>query len=268
MYPLNMFSLCQETPMKSKTYLHKNTSNIRLFLTLLILLVCASGNTNSTNTESSNNYFKEELKTINKTQYLIVTPSKAQIDFEITRPSKNDQNTLLCVAGAYTSLKTGVVDGLYICKGKLYNKNLINPTLDGGVKIIANKVEIFSSNKGQILTDSFLKKITYQNGIFFQQSLCIINGMAVNINDSKLFQRRGIVTFKTGGHAIVESKKAISLNAFSKDMISIGANSLLNFDMGAWDEGWYRNSVGNKLIVLGKNKSQTNKQSNWIVLRK
>jgi len=267
-YPLNMFYLRQETAMKSKTYLHKNTSNIRLFLSLLILLVCASGNTNSTNTESSNNYFKEELKTINSTQYLIVTPSKAHIDFETIRPSKNDQNILLCVAGAYTNVKTIAVDGLYICRGKLYNKNLTNNTLDGGVKIIKNKVEILSTNKGKILSDSFLKKITDQSGIFFQQSLCMNNGVAVKMSDSKLFQRRGLVTFKSGGYAIVESKKAITLNTFSNDMLSIGAKDLLNFDMGAWDEGWYRNSVSNKLIVLGKNKSQSSKQSNWIVLKK
>ena len=246
----------------------QRTIRIKVFISLFILLISLSGNTNSTNTESSNNYFKEELKTINKTQYLIVTPSKAHIDFETTRPSKTDQNVLLCVAGAYTSLKTGAVDGLYICKGKLYNKNLINNTLDGGVKIIKNKVEISSTNKGKILSDSFLKKITDQSGIFFQQSLCMSNGVAVKMSDIKLFQRRGIVTFKSGGYAIVESKKAITLNTFSNDMLSIGAKDLLNFDMGAWDEGWYRNSVSNKLIVLGKNKSQTSKQSNWIVLKK
>ena len=205
-------------------------STIPIFLLLLLLFV--SGNTSNINSESSNNYFKEELKTINNTQYLIITPSKAHIDFETTRPSKNDQNTILCVAGAYTSLKTGAVDGLYICKGKLYNKNLINKTLDGGIKITKNKVEIFSTNKGKILSDSFLKKISDESGIFFQQSLCINNGMAININDSKLFQRRGIISLKTGGYAIVESKKAISLNSFSKDMISIGANGLLNGRVG------------------------------------
>ena len=257
-----------EKRMQVKYNLSLNIKFITMPIFLLLLLLFVSGNTNSINSESSNNYFKEELKTINKTQYLIVTPSKAHIDFETTRPSKNDQNILLCVAGAYTSLKTGAVDGLYICKGKLYNNNSINNTLDGGVKIIKNKVEIFSTNKGKILSDSFLKKITEQSGIFFQQSLCMNNGVAVKMSDSKLFQRRGIVTFKSGGYAIVESKKAITLNTFSNDMLSIGAKDLLNFDMGAWDEGWYRNSVSNKLIVLGKNKSQTSKQSNWIVLKK
>lgn len=257
-----------EKRMQVKYNLSLNIKFITMPIFLLLLLLFVSGNTNSINSESSNNYFKEELKTINKTQYLIVTPSKAHIDFETTRPSKNDQNILLCVAGAYTSLKTGAVDGLYICKGKLYNNNSINNTLDGGVKIIKNKVEIFSTNKGKILSDSFLKKITDQSGIFFQQSLCMSNGVAVKMSDSKLFQRRGIVTLKSGGYAIVESKKAITLNTFSNDMLSIGAKDLLNFDMGAWDEGWYRNSVSNKLIVLGKNKSQTSKQSNWIVLKK
>ena len=257
-----------EKRMQVKYNLSLNIKFITMPIFLLLLLLFVSGNTNSINSESSNNYFKEELKTINKTQYLIVTPSKAHIDFETTRPSKNDQNILLCVAGAYTSLKTGAVDGLYICKGKLYNNNSINNTLDGGVKIIKNKVEIFSTNKGKILSDSFLKKITDQSGIFFQQSLCMSNGVAVKMSDSKLFQRRGIVTLKSGGYAIVESKKAITLNTFSNDMLSIGAKDLLNFDMGAWDEGWYRNSESNKLIVLGKNKSQTSKQSNWIVLKK
>ena len=38
--------------------------------------------------------------------------------------------------------------------------------------------------------------------------------------------------------------------------------------MGAWDEGWYRNPLNNALKKIGKDLSQTHKQSNWIVFRK
>ena len=38
--------------------------------------------------------------------------------------------------------------------------------------------------------------------------------------------------------------------------------------MGAWDEGWYKNPINNTLVKIGKDLSQTDKQSNWIVFKK
>ncbi|MGQ0828470.1 MAG: hypothetical protein ACT4ON_08760 [Bacteroidota bacterium] len=234
----------------------------------LILLGTACGNIGSSSSENAPIYYREQNKTINNINYFIITPVEAHIDFELTRPPKNDQNILLCVPGAYTDLKTYGVDGLHICKGKVFNKDHINYTLGGGVKIINDKVEIFPTGYGKLLNDSLLKTITDQNGIFFQQTQCIINGIAEKFRDTKLFQRRGIITLKTGGYAIVESEQPITLRQFSDDMVMFGAKDLLNFDMGSWDEGWYRNPSTNKTTVLGQSLAQTAKQTNWVVLKK
>jgi hypothetical protein len=238
-----------------------------IFIYSFILIAAACGNTGSSDPNSPY-YFKEEHKTINNTSYFIITPVEAHIDFEITRPSKNNQNILLCVPGAYTDLHTYGVDGLHICKGKVYNKEHINYSLGGGIKIVKDYVEIFPTNYGKLLTDSLLKTITDQNGIFFQQTQCIVNGVAEKFRDTKLFQRRGIITLKTGNYAIVESEQAITLRQFSDDMVLLGAKDLLNFDMGSWDEGWYRNPQTDKITVLGQSRAQTDKQSNWVILKK
>ncbi len=235
---------------------------------ILIELIFGSAGI-ATQDNSSNNgpYFKEEHKTINNTKYFIITPVNAHIDFEITRPSKNDENILLCVPGAYTD-KTNKVDGLHICKGVVYNIEHINHSLGGGIKIINDSVEIFPTNYGKSLNDSLLKTISNQNGIFFQQTQCIVKGVAEKFADTKLFQRRGILTLNTGGYAIVESVQPITLNKFAEDMVNYGAKDLLNFDMGTWDEGWYRDPNINKIKVLGQMKTQTAKQTNWVVLKR
>lgn len=239
-----------------------------IFVCSLFLLSPIFGKMERLDSQNNASYFSTEHKSIHGTDYFIITPKDAYIDFEIVRPSKSDNNILLCVAGAYTDLKSFGIDGLYVSKGKVYNKDHINYTLDGGIKIVDKKVEIFPTNQGKLLSEQFLKKITEQEGAFFQQTQCIANGVIKPFKEARLFQRRGVIVFKAGGYAIVESEKPITLKTFSDDMIFIGAKDLLNFDMGDWDEGWYRNPNTNKITVLGQRLRQTTKQSNWVVLKK
>jgi hypothetical protein len=83
-----------------------------------------------------------------------------------------------------------------------------------------------------------------------------------------LFQRRGIAILNDNSIAIIESEQAITLEVFSKDLVLLNVKQLIYTDMGAWDEGWYRNPLHNVLIKIGKDLSQTDKQSNWIVFKK
>ena len=86
--------------------------------------------------------------------------------------------------------------------------------------------------------------------------------------DKKLFQRRGIAILNDNSIAIIESEQAITLEVFSKDLVLLNVKQLIYTDMGAWDEGWYRNPLHNALKKIGKDLSQTDKQSNWIVFKK
>jgi hypothetical protein len=38
--------------------------------------------------------------------------------------------------------------------------------------------------------------------------------------------------------------------------------------MGSWDEGYYKDPLTNKTVIIGYDRSQTAKQSNWIVFKK
>jgi len=139
----------------------------------------------------------------------------------------------------------------------------------GGVFYIENNsCKIFQSNNGKLFNDSLLAIVKSQKASFFQQIQCIEKGKAAKFKDKKLFQRRGIAILKDNSIAIIESTEAITLEVFSNDVVLLNVRQLIYTDMGAWDEGWYRNPVNNIPIKIGKDLSQTAKQSNWIVFRK
>jgi hypothetical protein len=199
--------------------------------------------------------------------YTLIYQNSSFISFETSRPDKTDTSIYLCIAAAFTRLDDFSIDGLYICKGKTGNINSVNHTIGGAVKIINGQCSIFPTAKGKALTDSLIRAIENKKGSLFQQIQMIENGSAATFKDVQLFQRRGIVIFKDGRTAIAESVRAITLKTFANDLVGLGAKDLLYTDMGSWDEGWYRNNEG-QLKILGNNRSQTSKQSNWIVFRK
>ena len=188
------------------------------------------------------------------------------MDFVVgQRPDQKDRNIVLSIAGAFTDLNTDKVDGIYMSNGTSGNTAKKNSTLGGAIKIVNGDCEIFPSKKGKLLNDSIIKVLSPKKASFFQQIQMIENGTAAKFKDVKLFQRRGIAKFKNGKTAIIESDEAITLKVFADDLVELGVNSLLYTDMGAWDEGWYRDPVKGNIVVMGKDKSQTARQSNWVV---
>jgi hypothetical protein len=187
------------------------------------------------------------------------------MDVTLKRPDKNDKNILICIPAAYTDLQTYFVDGLYIDNGKVYNKDKVNHSLGGAIKIINGNCEIFPTQKGKLLNDSLINFITSKKGSLFQQIQMVEKGVGAKYKDTKLFQRRAIVKLKGNKTAIIESYEHITLTAFTKDLLELGAVDALYTDMGAWAEGWYRQD--NKLITIGRMKSQTDKQCNWVVFK-
>ena len=209
----------------------------------------------------------ETKKTKSGYNYTIFYKNNLAIDVSLMRPSKTDKNILLCVAGAYTDLQTYSVDGLYIDNGKIYNKDKINHTLGGAIKIINGECDIFPTQKGKLLNDSLINLIVAKKGSLFQQIQMIEKGIGAKYKDTKLFQRRAIVKFKNNKTAIIESYEHITLASFTADLIELGAMDALYTDMGAWDEGWYKNPADNKLMTIGRMKSQTDKQCNWVIFK-
>lgn len=199
--------------------------------------------------------------------YTIIYKGSAKMEFENTRPLKADTNILLCIPGAFTRLSDYKIDGLYICKGRVINRDKINHSLGGGIKIEGGECAVFSTQYGKLLTDSFINAIAAEKGSFFQQIRMIDDAGVANISDEGLTYRRGIAIFSNGEIGIVESIEPVTLETFAKDIYAMGAKSLIYTDMGAWDEGWYRNESGLP-VTIGKSRTQTKLQSNWVVFRK
>lgn len=202
-----------------------------------------------------------------KSDYKIIYKNSAKIDFKIKRPDINDNNNLLCIPGAYTRLDNDSVDGLCICNGHAHNRHGINHSLSGVIEMVNGECTIFRSYRGSTLTDSLVASIEKQHGSLFQQTWLLVNDSCAHYKDSSLFVRRAIVKFNTGKTAIAESSEAITLWVFANDLKALGVKDALYTDMGAWDEGWYKNPGHGTVISLGNNHSQTKRQSNWVVFK-
>lgn len=202
-----------------------------------------------------------------KTTYTFIKKNNCQISFEDKLPSKTDPTVLVCIPAAFTNIDNYKVDGIYAVNGRIENKNAINKTLGGVFYVENGKCRIFQSGKGKLFKDSLLKLAAKNKASFFQQIQCIQNGKAASFKDQKKFQRRGIAILKDNSVAIIESHENITLKAFSEDLVKLGVMQLIYTDMGSWDEGWYKDPVSNKTVVIGRDLSQTAKQSNWIVFK-
>lgn len=190
------------------------------------------------------------------------------MDFVVgKRPDQYDKNIVLCIAGAFTDLNTYKVDGVYMSNGIAGNTTKKNATLGGAIKIVNGECEIFPSKKGDLLGDSLVNLLSPKKAAFFQQIQMIEKGTAAKFKDLKLFQRRGIAKLKNGKTAIVESEEAITLKVFANDLVELGVSDLLYTDMGGWDEGWYRDPVKGTAVVIGKARTHTPRQSNWVVFK-
>lgn len=209
----------------------------------------------------------EKKKTKSGYNYTIFHKNNLKIDVSLTRPNKTDKNIFLCFAGAFTDLKSLSVQGLYIDNGKIFNKKNINHSLGGAIKIINGECEIFPTNKGKLLNDSLIDIIVSKKGSLFQQIQMVEKGSGANYKDIKSFQRRAIVKLKGNKTAMIESYENITLATFTTDLLELGAIDALYTDMGAWDEGWYKNPTDNKIVTIGRMKTQTDKQCNWVVFK-
>ena len=191
-----------------------------------------------------------------------------KIKFTATRPDKEDTTILLCIPAAFTRLTDYKPDGFFMVNGVPGNQDSINYTLDGTVKISEDSLQFFSSNKGKIFTKTFVDSLKIEKAFIFQQTQLIKNSTPLAVRSNHKYQCRGIAILATGEVCVIESEDVITLATFAEDLASEKkVKQLMYTDMGAWDEGWYKNSK-NRLVKLGKNFSQTKKQSNWLIFVK
>jgi hypothetical protein len=240
----------------------------RIVIAVIFIAISLWGFTLLNSAKTNSLTVEQKTGASGRSNYIIIYKNATKIDFEITRPDTKDSNILLCIPGAFTTLDNYIIDGLYICKGVAGNKDKVNRTLGGGIKIINGNCNMFNTYYGRLLTDSLLSSIETQKGSFFQQICMIDSGKIPHFKEDVLTYRRGIAIFKNGKTAIIESISPVNLKTFATDLLALGVQNLIYTDMGGWDEGWYRNPDNGNIVSMGSSHAQTMKQSNWVVFKR
>lgn len=239
---------------------------IKYQLLIGILCFCTLAFVSKKTTRIPESLFRVEMKKGKSgSTYTFFHQEKSKARFAITRPSKTDTSLLLCIPAAFTVQLNNGIDGLYMHDGKMYNTQAISRRLGGAAHVVNGKIRFFETQRGAIFTPAVIDSLEKTGGGLFQQIMIISDGKAARFKDSALFQRRAIVHFANGKTAVAENNKPIRLADFSNDLVELGVTEALYTDMGSWDEGWYRDPETGKLKIIGQIRTQTARQSNWVV---
>lgn len=189
-----------------------------------------------------------------------------ELDWVTTRPEQTDGSVWFCVAAAFTRAGDFSIDGVYANNNGCQQRGAPNQRISGGLIIQSgNRMTFTQSPGGHGPEDVLCERIASTKADFFQQFTLVVDGNAEGFSDRSLFIRRALVQLADGRAAIVESAKQASLSQFALDLVEMGAQQAIYLDMGAYDEGWFR--YGDATIALGRSRTETARQSNWLILR-
>ncbi len=201
-----------------------------------------------------------------KDVYTFYYQDDLKMDFVTERPPYTDQAIQFCVAGAFTDLNDGEIDGLYMNNGQLKHEDRINKTLGGLFILRDGEFELIETQKTKLITDSLLNALKAEKADLFQQIFMIVDGKVEPLKQKRMFQRRAIVIMNDDSRAIVENVKRKTLATFCNDLVSLDVKEALYVDMGGWDEGWFRDASGSA-NTIGRMRGSTDQQSNWVIFR-
>lgn len=206
-----------------------------------------------------------ESKNAEEVSYAIFHQRIPSLQFTLTRPSKDDGEIVLAVPGTYTSPRN-TVEGFVVLDGKII-QNKERQGWDSAVIFKNGNAEIIQTNSGRLLTQEKLKTVASEGASLMQAHLLVIDGVAQSFKPQPPFQRRALVLFEDSSPAIIESREALDLTPFAKDLVALGVKSAVNLDMGAWSEGWYRDPDTSLPETIGLMRGATDRQTNWIIFK-
>jgi len=218
--------------------------------TLLLILLYAFPTLSPTFNQGTN---QKEIYRIN-----IYPLGNHKVDFRLIRPDKLDNRNRLCVPGAFTS-KNNTPEGLIYLNGKLTSGQ--KPSSGKGLVIISlGEIEILNINQlGQFLNSRKDSRFS----LFQQWYLIENNRKGENPFSNSKLQMRVIAKIKNETF-IIESDSNIESEYFISTLIKMGVSDAIYLDMGSWSEGWYKDG-NNTIKSIGNNKSNTNRQTNWLL---
>ncbi|MBS2004559.1 MAG: hypothetical protein JST44_23825 [Cyanobacteria bacterium SZAS LIN-5] len=208
----------------------------------------------------------KKVKSTSGVVYTLFPQGKLYFDFVVSRPSEKRADIYLCIPAAFTTSENKV-DGVYISKGVIGESHSANQELGGAMVIRGGKGQLLSTDKGKLLSEKMLDSVRSSKGSLFQQFLIVHDCKPASFRDKSKFQRRAVFQTTKNAFGVVESDRPISFDVFNKDLVELGMKEALYCDMGAWDEGWYREASNHDVVRIGLDRSLTNRQSNWLLLK-
>lgn len=208
------------------------------------------------------------LKGESGTHYSYFRKNDLAVGWGVKRPDRGDKAVMLSIPAAFTTTSGGVV-GIYAINGKVHNRRAISKPIGGSLIIEDGDFKIFPTKKGAVFSDAFVSSLKKRRATLFQQFQIVVDGTPASFKDKKRYQMRALVQFKAKtDKGVIESKEEISFLTFNRDLAGLGVVNALYTDMGAWDEGWYRDPQNGRIVTIGNDRSATEKQSNWLYFYK
>jgi hypothetical protein len=204
-----------------------------------------------------------ERRAVEGRPYRLFEPVTASFALTLKRPTERDASVVLCVAGTYTSPENDV-EGIVFLDGKRVRDRA--QKWEGMLSIEDGRARVEHRAPSTFDAAAF-ERYGRRKTSLVQGHLLVDAGRPTKLKESPELYRRGIVTVDSGRSFVVESAEPVKLARFATDLAALGATAALNLDMGAWDEGWYRDESG-AVVQLGHDRSHTERQSNWLVLRR
>lgn len=206
----------------------------------------------------------EERNTAQGGHYSLFYPQGLAVRVITSRPSPDNNCCQLSVAAAYTDLDTYQPLDLLLDNGRLLQEKAKVGFLNGALTIVGDTLSISQLAAGQTPPAAQLEQVRRRQGTLLLQELLVWQGRNVKPAGGSLFQRRALVEFANHRFAVVESNSDnLTMKQFGDDLVALGARNAIYLDMGDWDEGWYKE--GGRVVVLGHRRTQTKRQSNWLV---
>ncbi|MBI2483300.1 phosphodiester glycosidase family protein [Candidatus Uhrbacteria bacterium] len=195
------------------------------------------------------------------------------MDFTTTRPQHTNTRVLLMVAGTYTSPQN-TAEGHIIdhgtaqhrtCDLSCRNWNAVAIIESGYVRIMRQDAEALERSR-------LLTEVIRSRGSLIQGHLLVEHGVPIRgYARGRPYHRRALATMDDRlriGDIIESAQPHTSLSDFAKHLAALGYRNAINLDMGAWDEGWYRDPNTGTIHPIGQIRTATNRQTNWIIIRK
>ena len=180
------------------------------------------------------------------------------------RPSKDDRNTLMCVAAAFQStyqlaFNHENIVGWHASDGKLDRgkpeKNLGAFTYVNGIARIWDTDE----------AEEAVRNAAAEGGMGFQQFIVLYGGQRGS-HRSDEFRCYRVLALVNGRACVIDSRTQMHYDDFIRSLRNFGVQDALYCDMGSgWNYSWYRGEDGQSIDIIGIPWPFSH---NWLVFRK